>query len=844
MSVKKRIKPGRIEPSQDGNFIVVHFTHENTHLDDNGEPTHVDKIPDKREIAVGSSIREARAEDIPALAQDIVSKCKYITANKAHKVEEILYDLHAHGGNGSSSQLRPHSDGENLHHKQRRKDKGANNRTRSCEAAAPPHGGVAGRPRSRPPGQQRLDSPLMTAELRPADVLPSADISSLDDYADDLYEEDMGKKVMGVRRLLRLCTDGGLLQEIAGHPTLLGVLSRELRENAKRSNELAVAISGIFLCFAHFADFRAALSHHQCNEVTLRVLEFESKRRQALQDELESCRGKVDQSTLDRKERRCRSVLDRQDRLLQLCVLMLHSIAEDVGEERRLVRCRVCLLLLPLLSRDQEDLLLNTLGFLHKLVVFEENKDCIKQSPEGIRRLAELVSHSNSDIALLALRVCYNISFDVSMCSKLAGQPGFVSALVHSAQSPQLHGYALRVLYHLSMSESTRKLIGHKYPECIAFSLQAVKDCRHRRADAEAAMLCTNLALDVSCAASLVEAPQFPRTVVRAVQRGDPLLLKFLRLVASHAAVLPRFLAVMKEDKKGAPWIQDLVVLAGESSEDSDVLVEAIGLLANLDIGSPSVPWPNLCDAGLLDILHRMLTIGFFDDDVLLESVMLAGVLALDPHCAPLLAHSKVMEALPKLLTEKQEDSEIVVQLLFVIRSLLLQEDTCEVLLEQYDLPDQILDLITIPRATQGEAVAVEAAVEETLDVIVAVDSADGRRASSWAERVRALRFEAYNADWCRAMRAGEWGNHEPQAMSSSGDMQQTGSRSGWNMLGGMIDVSAGISDRCWNSTGRSQGPEGIGSRTGSTQEKHRKRDRSSSQGGKRGTLAHSQELT
>ena len=103
---------------------------------------------------------------------------------------------------------------------------------------------------------------------------------------------------------------------MAEHPTLLGVLSRELRENAKRSYELAVAITGglgpfsganrgvfltfwmnivekrwvflgfsrvfpsfeellrgIFLIFAKFSRFHASLSKYNCGEVTMHVLE-------------------------------------------------------------------------------------------------------------------------------------------------------------------------------------------------------------------------------------------------------------------------------------------------------------------------------------------------------------------------------------------------------------------------------------------------------------------------------------------------------------------------------------------------------------------------------------------
>merc|ERR1719409_751675 len=105
-------------------------------------------------------------------------------------------------------------------------------------------------------------------ELCLSDVLPEGHISNVDDYADELYEERMEAKTLGAQRLLRICTEAHQLEEISEHSTLLGVLSRELRENAKRSHELSVAITGVFLCLSSFTDFHQVLAKHQCNEVT------------------------------------------------------------------------------------------------------------------------------------------------------------------------------------------------------------------------------------------------------------------------------------------------------------------------------------------------------------------------------------------------------------------------------------------------------------------------------------------------------------------------------------------------------------------------------------------------
>ena len=58
----------------------------------------------------------------------------------------------------------------------------------------------------------------------------------------------------------------------------MGVLSRELRENYKKSQELATSIGCIFLCYSSFPAFHPLLMQHQSGNCSLMILEYESKR--------------------------------------------------------------------------------------------------------------------------------------------------------------------------------------------------------------------------------------------------------------------------------------------------------------------------------------------------------------------------------------------------------------------------------------------------------------------------------------------------------------------------------------------------------------------------------------
>ncbi|CAE7530609.1 unnamed protein product [Symbiodinium sp. CCMP2592] len=90
MPFKKHIRPGKIEASPDGDALVVHFTSEITHLDEDGMPINVEKMPDKREVPIGEAMRGLREEDLPALAQEIVEKCRYIPESKTSQVAKAV----------------------------------------------------------------------------------------------------------------------------------------------------------------------------------------------------------------------------------------------------------------------------------------------------------------------------------------------------------------------------------------------------------------------------------------------------------------------------------------------------------------------------------------------------------------------------------------------------------------------------------------------------------------------------------------------------------------------------------------------------------------------------------
>jgi len=139
-------------------------------------------------------------------------------------------------------------------------------------------------------------------------------------------------------------------------------------------------------------------------------------------------------------------------------------------------------------------------------------------------------------------------------------------------------------------------------------------------------------------------------------------------------------------------YVQDMVRLAKQTA-NPDLLVEVLGTLGNLQgIG---INFAQLIEEQrLVDFFEQHLTPDHVEDDILLEVIVFIGTVCYDAVVAPIIANSHLIITLTNLLTEKQEDDEIVLQVLYVFYRLVVHEDTREVLLRQTDAVSHIIDLL------------------------------------------------------------------------------------------------------------------------------------------------------
>jgi len=277
--------------------------------------------------------------------------------------------------------------------------------------------------------------------------------------------------------------------------------------------------------------------------------------------------------------------------------------------------------------------------------------------------------------------------------------------------------------------------------------LQLVVHFPEARVGKDLVALVVNLATHPRCAEVMVTSGLFPQVMLRELKTRDPLLCKVIRHVSSHKDVAePMYELLQSDSVRLSKWITEFVRMALSCVDNPDLLVEVLGTLANMTL--PEIPWGDLCEAGLIDLLHRLLVVGFSEDDIVLECVLITGNLALCREAAQHVASSRLPTMLQDLLVEKREDEEIILQLLYTFQCLMYHEEVRDVILESTEIAPCIMRFARSrnPAVVSQASVTLQVFAEYACELTAA--NPEGG-APSWAEQIKAFRFEQHNAEWC-----------------------------------------------------------------------------------------------
>lgn len=549
-----------------------------------------------------------------------------------------------------------------------------------------------------------------------------ASMDNIDSYLERLYEEAIDEKIKGTSLMLQLVQDPVNLEYFIQNDTLLGALSRILAEERKKSTDLITNILQIFFCFSSFSQLHPILLHNKIGDTTMRIVKLEIDRYKA----------RCQDDKFDKDEKKKAKYLQKQERLLFVCFYILLNLAEDTAVELKMKNRDIIMYLVKMLGRKNSDrkfldeLHLLIVTFLKKLSIFAENKaQMVKLGiVKYLRPFLEVREQAgvNEDLLEAVLRLIYNLSFDPDHREEMINQT-MIPMIVNTMKIPICKQVSVRILYNVSMDFRHKEICHGALTSAVPMTTQFVIQCPNELIDQELIALAINLANDPKNIDLMVAGDGLHHMVRRVHLYHDPLLIKLLKNISSHEHYKKLFV----------PYLVEFVDTTIKTT-NYDFLLESLSILANLncrDVRFAEIPSGNL----LLDFLQKYMVPGFAEDDVLLAVVMTVGTLATDTAMAPQLAQNRLVNKLHDVLNEKNEDVDIVLQLVYAIFKMLLHQQSRNSVIKHHNFTNCLLDLVIDPNEQ------VRNLANLSLDIIMEHDE-------GWRTKIREKRFEMCNREW------------------------------------------------------------------------------------------------
>ncbi len=417
----------------------------------------------------------------------------------------------------------------------------------------------------------------------------------------------------------------------------------------------------------------------------------------------------------------------KQDQALRVAFYLLLNLAEDPKVEEKMRKKKILQLLVSVLERSNEELLILAVSFLKKLSRFKENKEEMKRL-NVVEKLAGILLNKNASTDLInaVVRLLLNLSFDSDLRTAMI-KVGLLPPLVALLNDERNANPACCVLYHLSMDDRVKSMF--TYTDAIPIVMKLILETTEEQVDLEIMALAINLAANKRNAQLICEGQGLRVLMQRAFHYQDPLIMKMIRNISQHdgqtKSLFVEFLADIADAVKRA----DL----------EDFRVECLGILGNLNLDDLDFE-RLLKEFDLVPWMKERLEASV-DDDLVLEIVVFIGTCCSDASAARYLCDEGLLDRLIELLKAKQEDDEMVLQVVFVFHVLCSHEETRRSVIRDSDAVAYLIDLM------HDKNVEVQRVCDATLDVIAQIDD-------NWADRVQREKFQFHNAQWLEVIRA------------------------------------------------------------------------------------------
>ena len=657
--------------------------------------------------------------NISTLALDILEKCKLIHPSKTPEIEQLLYYLQ------NRSQNIPKADPNSSN--------GSNQNNNKKE-------------------------------------LPEPELENLSDYIELLYE-DLENKIDASGQILILARNPENLESLLSSNTLLGALGRVLREDWKKSTELAANIVYIFFCFSAFRQFHQIIIDYKIGGLCLTIVDFELQRTKTWLKDLDEKIKYENEAAQNKYKTKFDNAINSGDHLLRVTLYLLLNIAEDTRIQMKMRQKGINRILVECLAQPRsEEVQILAVSFLKRLSLFLENVTEMA-SLEVVKKLDRHLNTSHDDLMNLSLRLLLNLSFHTNLRNDMHVEVKILHRLVKLLKSEEHRISALCLLYQLSYDEKHRAVYAF-VPDLIEHVIaEILKPSDGNEPEPTATALLVNLCSNVACVGQisrLHNGKVVKALVKRAFKSKSVLLMKMVRNMSQFDAAKELLLNyigdIAQNIKKYLEKCYDKFAEADDEKveqsnqklnsrmnrhnledleEVESFALECIGTLANLtnaDIDYNLIIeeynlWEPISVA--LDPTSKT------PDDLILEIIILLGTCCIDDACAVSLANQGLIQMLIELLKKKQEDDELVCQIVNVINRLITHEKTRYKVVNDSQAAAYIVDLM------HDSNEQIRKVCDETLDLISEVSP------DYWSENIKLEKFRWHNQQWLLVLLGG-----------------------------------------------------------------------------------------
>jgi len=493
--------------------------------------------------------------------------------------------------------------------------------------------------------------------------------------------------------------------------------------------------------------------------------------------ELEDKRRSESKENVEAFEKKMQVAMSNGDQLLRVTLYLLLNISEDIRIQMKMRQKGIVRVLVECLRQDRsEEVQILVVSFLKRLSLFIEN---ITEMAElgVVEHVNRFIPNEHDDMLGLTLRLLLNLSFHTKLRADIH-QHKIVQKLVTLLKTEEHRISALCLLYQLSYDEKHRAVYAF-IPELVEnIVAELLKPKNGQEPEPTATALLVNLCSNVACVGQLckMHSGKVVKALAKRAFRGKSvLLMKMIRnmsqfdtakeLLMNYIGELAQAISnslqkvyikfMNEEDDIPSSKLNQRMSNLEELEEVEAYALECIGTLAN--VTNADLDYNLIIDEyNLWDPISKILDpTSKTPDDLCLELIILIGTCCIDDQAAFSLASKGLIPLLIELLKQKQEDDELVCQIVNVINRLITHDKTRAEVVTNSQAADYIIDLM------HDSNEQIRKVCEKTLDLIAEVSHPQ-------REKIKAEKFKWHNQQWLQILDSKHAGSLEAQFESMS----------------------------------------------------------------------------